>query len=446
MCNACLEYLSNLMNTKYFSNNKLFKLFIKKFNIEFNDNIPLVNVSMEVLENAMDVNSIIKQNPVLKFLVRQSYYDFISRYVLSFVYNDYMSTTKTQFDIYSYSNIEANEKRNIEHIIPKSYFKCCISKQCTDFDNEPMNNNVLYYNPFIMSPCRELTNNLRQNFLFNNIDDSNIQFSISKNDILYRNICPTGQQQFPTSYQLLNSGKHNTILGKSDKVINKRNSELLGNICGYDKAKQCDTCFVEPNDNAKGDIARTMLYFYVIHWNFIRSNNCRNADGVRTKFLLLLQYLQTFVDWSNKYPVSTNEQNKNKNLLYATGTCNPFSNNTQVFQKEVMQHLFSISDAPNHEKIWKYLHTISITKECQDNTIYDDVLYSMINLHGKQRKLNIARAGVDTNTQPNIIQPSQNENVRLLLQTGGYYEKYLKYKQKYLQLKSHKNVLFDNII
>lgn len=322
-----------------------------------------------------------------KELIRMKYYEFVNNYVVNYLYNEHIDTGPTQFDIYSYKYYKPGTIRsNLEHIIPLSYFKWRDAKVPII---DMMTQLPFYYDPFIMAPSQTKLNYLRKNFLYNDIHDIDRDFIVTPQYIILKQRdCANEtkitdlflERQYPTQdsiikYVVFNKetpDKKVNITKPLQDIINDDGIILSGSFCGFKSNDTlCKTCFIEPNDFAKGDIARTILMYYVMDWETIKKSN-------KDPFTIhLTKCLKTYVDWCNKFTVSPNERTKHKNLMYITGLCNPFieyfstTKKTNRFTKEFIEHLFLGKHKDTHFIHLVMLQNINLTHIIPSHTLFD---------------------------------------------------------------------------
>jgi len=459
-CVKCMNKLNEIMTEQQFIKNKLLHMFINKFNSIFNEH---VSIEGNPINNLEDVLSKYGKDATL---VRHSYYTFVNEYVINYLYidrnkimKDKVLSPNEKFDIYTYAM--TTDKVNLEHVVPVSYFRQRNVRMLGDIASLKMSENMMYYNPLIMAPSKHVFNSLRKNFIYKELSEDEKQFIISGHDIILQKDCPNKNQfthvymNYETQQQHILSKPKETELTKVKEI-----STMSGKYCdALTDANLCTTCFIEPIEKSRGDISRTILAFYVANWHNIRDNLSSNEYWKH-----LTNYLNIYVQWSNKYEVSEYEKIKNNNLIYIIGMCNPFIyhfSNAIIgdkikffevkFPQEFIKHLFFDDEQKNHDKYFSHLEKIQLNNNPIDNQEYDLLISNMVQLHKQGTPLKIQRLQPNNTPQlqplrqlikPELLNVVKYNNTQAKEMTGGYYyQKYLKYKMKYLTIKEKNNYL-----
>jgi endonuclease I len=454
MCDKCLTLLcDNITLQRNRKLNIINKIFINKFNGDCK------NIQWNPQETQLEYIERILQSCNIKDLIsnRLNYYNYINEYVISYLYSK--NYDKTYFDIYSYQEIDDMRTHiNLEHVIPISYFKEKIQRD--DIESIEIYKMPMYYDIVNMLPSRQIINVLRKNFMYSDIPHDDAHFIISKNKIILPMIECLNNNSFSKVYN--NLIRDEKIIFKKDEYIHDTNTNLLyGKYCDFGQKDKtyCDTCYLEPLDIAKGDIARTILNCYVTYYKLL---NTIQHEGIQE----LKKKIPMFIRWVIKHPVNKFEIEKNYRLEYLTNVCNPFiyyyneTGQNVKMSDNILKHLFL--GIGEHEKIVEFINNIKCHKDIEYNNEIEQQLNNISRVKNMDEKLKIVRSDpierqhaikikeinipmelyhvpIQLNKLTELQKidiPSKKKLsiIRQPQQSGGYYEKYIKYKNKYLEL------------
>lgn len=360
------------------------------------------------------------QNPSERDRKRLQYYTEITGLV------DTISSSN--FDFYQ-SSLQKDETLNYEHVVPQS------ALQKRNPQNEkPIYLNLLRYDPHIILKIWKQLNSLRMTSPIGEIDETKCVFPQ----------CKDKECGIANGCKLLevSNGKISVVKGNPDfeKTVNER--ILHGGVridltTFQDKMKHCSNCILEPTNESKGMIARIILYFLCCYRNIIETPLAQEQKEIIKEYE---QRLPEYIKWHQTYPPSDYEHFRNLAYCYMTNVINPFVGyfdatdnyitDTQLINK-LIQHVF-------------YYQGEHIDIKFAPNDLY------MIGNIGQRYNKNFSafiptRDIIDKKRNPYLEKQKMQRAFETSMtfipkfMRGGdtYYEKYLKYKEKYLQLKNN---------
>ena len=198
-------------------------------------------------------------------------------------------------DLYGDIKDDCN-KRNLEHVFPKSYFKTHTEKE------------IMYSDMHNLFLCNSKLNRYRENFKYVDIDDYDFDYTENFFDNEGYKI-----ENYKDFYK--NQGCIMTV--------NKNNSEIV------------------PNDYSKGKVARSIAYFAIKYKCIDKIEEIINID--------------TMIKWSLQYPVDNDEYFKNILCFKHQGNYNPF-----IVDPELVAYCFLDKTNINLEELLTLKKTKSI--------------------------------------------------------------------------------------
>lgn len=203
------------------------------------------------------------------------------------------------------------EELNIEHIVPKSYFKDDEAKE------------IMYCDMHNLFLCNKKLNSQRENFKYVDIDSYEFDYNEKYFDI-------DGNEIISDKEFFLNQGVMMTV-NKEKKVI-------------------------VPNNYSKGKIARCIAYFITKYKYYSLLDNLINVD--------------TMIKWCLEHPVDNHEYFKNIVCYKYQGNYNPY-----VIDSELILYTFldksslSVSDLLKLKKTKEIDHMESIKYLVEENNL-----------------------------------------------------------------------------
>ncbi len=189
------------------------------------------------------------------------------------IWDIYSNTTKFELSDFNSGNYkQEGDLFNREHIVPQSLFS----------QQEPLRSDLHH-----LFPTDGYVNNRRSNYPHANVDKNNIKYASNNNF---------------------------TLVGES------ATSGVSGNVC-------------EPNDEYKGDIARTYFYFVTAYQNKVPSFKSFAAFS-NNEFPSLAKWsIKLYLQWSKQDPVSQKEIDRNQAIYQIQGNRNPFIDYPQLAEQ-----------------------------------------------------------------------------------------------------------------